>query len=188
MNRESPEVTRLLAQACAGDASAAERLWPLVYDELHGLAQKCMAGERQGHTLQATALVHEAYLRLVGDREVRWQDRAHFLGVAARSMRQILVNHATKRAAVKRGGDRERIRLDEVTAAFEARSIDLLALDEALTELSAVDLQQERTVELRFFGGLTLDEIAATLGVSRSTVDRDWRMARAWLRCRIAKE
>lgn len=189
MNQQGSPVTRLLIELGAGDASAGEKLFPMVYEELHGLARRYMAGERRDHTWQATALVHEAYLRLVGNGACGATDRAHFIGVAARAMRQVLINHARDRAASKRGGGvRKRVPLDEVTAAYEAASVDLLALDEALTELRSLDPQQERIVELRFFAGLTLEEIAVALSISKSSVDRDWRMARAWLRCRIGTE
>ncbi len=174
------EVTRLLLAWNSGDEEAQRKLVPLVYGELHRLAQRYMAGERKGHTLQPTALVHEAYLRLVDKKSASWKNRAHFLAMAARSMRQILVDHARRRDAGKRGGGR-RVSLGEVEVSSEPRKIDLLALDEALVRLEGLDSSESRLVELRFFGGLTIEETAEAMGVSTITVSRGWRHARAWL-------
>jgi RNA polymerase sigma factor (TIGR02999 family) len=174
-------ITRLIADARGGDTLALEKLVPLVYSELRRLAARYMRRERPGQSLQATALVHEAYLRLLKDDDLSIQNRAHFLGIAARSMRQILVEHARARDAAKRGGERRRITLDEAVAAGEPLDVDLLALDEALERLAQRDAQQSRIVELRFFGGLTNEETAEALGISPATVKRAWAVARAWL-------
>ena len=176
------DVTRLLAECRAGDESALERLLPLVYSELHGLADRHLRRERRDHTLQPTALVHEVYLSLVDREEQNWQNRAHFLCVAATAMRHILINHAHGRNAAKRGGGRLRLTLFEAVSAFEERAEDLVALDEALTRLAVFDERRSRLVELRFFGGLTVEEAAKVLEVSTRTVEREWRLARAWLR------
>lgn len=177
---ESTEVSRLLVAWRNGDRDALERLLPLVYDELHGLAARYLRGERPDHTLQTTALLHEAYLRLCGA-DVAWEGRVHFLAVAAQTMRRILVDHARARSRTKRGGGDGPITLDEALAAGPERPDELLALDEALLRLSALDERKARTVELHYFGGLTYDETAAVLGISPATVDRELRMARAWL-------
>ncbi|MFL6228386.1 MAG: sigma-70 family RNA polymerase sigma factor [Pyrinomonadaceae bacterium] len=175
------QITRLLEDWSNGDKSAYDELIPLVYDELHRLAHHYMSGERRGHTLQTTALVGEAYLRLAGHGGVRWQNRTHFLAIAARLMRRILVDHARANARQKRGGGAEMFSLDETAVVSPARSADLVALDEALTQLAEIDPRKARVVELRFFGGLNVEETAETLGVSPNTVIRDWGMARAWL-------
>ncbi len=182
------EVTRMLSDAGRGDERAAERLLPLVYDELHRLADRYMHDERADHTLQPTALVHEAYLQLVhrGDK-IDWRDRAHFIGVAAKAMRQILVNHAIHRRAAKRGGGVAKVALDDVVAAIEERSIDLIALDEALSKLAVIDPQQARIVELRFFAGLTVPQTAELLEISPRTVDRESLFAKGWLHREISK-
>ncbi len=174
-------ITRLIEEARGGDTLALEKLVPLVYSELRRLAARYVRRERPGQSLQATALVHEAYLRLLKDDDLSFQNRAHFLGIAARSMRQILVEHARARDADKRGGERRRITLDEAVAAGEPLDVDLLALDEALERLAQRDAQQSRIVELRFFGGLTNEETAEALGISPATVKRAWAVARAWL-------
>jgi RNA polymerase sigma factor (TIGR02999 family) len=174
-------VTRLIEQARGGDTLALEQLVPLVYGELRRLAARYVRHERPGHSLQATALVHEAYLRLLKDDDLSFENRAHFLGIAARSMRQILVEHARARDAAKRGGERRRITLDEAVAAGQPLDVDLLAVDEALERLARRDAQHARIVELRFFGGLTNEETAEALGVSPATVKRAWAVARAWL-------
>ncbi|MFN2384342.1 MAG: sigma-70 family RNA polymerase sigma factor [Gemmatimonadota bacterium] len=174
-------VTQLLLEGSQGDKRALDALLPLVYEELHRLARIYLSREREGHTLQPTALVHEAYLRLVDQRAVDWRNRAQFFGVAAQMMRRILVNYALGRKAAKRGGGATRLSLDEAVDYFEERDLDLVALDEALVDLATVDAEQSRIVELRFFGGLTIDETAEVLAVSPATVKREWSMARAWL-------
>lgn len=182
-SRQTPdagEVTLLLRRWRGGDALAAERLAPLVYDELRRIARGLMGGEREGHTLQPTALVHEAFLRLV-DADVEWQDRAHFLAVGARVMRRLLVDHAKGRNRAKRGGGAVRVTLSPGLAASAAPDADMLDLDRALDALGSRDSRQAQIVELHFFGGLTYDETGAVLGVSPATVKRDLRMAKAWL-------
>jgi RNA polymerase sigma factor (TIGR02999 family) len=174
------EVTRLLVRWRDGDEAALEQLMPLVYDELRRLAERYMRSERPDHTLQATALVHEAYVRLAGV-DVAWEDRIHFLSLAARMMRRVLVDHAKSGRRKKRGGGAAKVTLDDIELASPAPTSDLLALDDALTRLAAIDERKARAVELHFFGGLTYDETAAALGVSAATVDRDLRMAKAWL-------
>ncbi|HEX2164170.1 MAG TPA: sigma-70 family RNA polymerase sigma factor [Thermoanaerobaculia bacterium] len=181
MHAEPREVTRLLRAWSAGEDAALERLFPLVYDELRRTARRFLAGERPGHTLEPTALVHEAYFRLVAQRRVEWQERAQFYAVAARSMRRILVDHARGRAAAKRGGDAARLEIAEAPDLGAEREADLVALDDALTELAALDPEKAAVVELRFFGGLSIEETASVLGCSRATVIRQWRIARAWL-------
>jgi RNA polymerase sigma-70 factor (ECF subfamily) len=178
----SHEVTELLRAWSQGDESALEKLVPVVYDELHRLAHRYMAREQPGHTLQTTALLNEVYLRLVDSRQVTWQDRAHFFGAGSRAMRQILVDWARARRSLKRGGEARRQTLDEKFMAFVPRSADLLAVDDALKALSAVDPRKAQVVELRFFGGLSVGETAEVLEVSRETVMRDWKLAKGWLR------
>ena len=155
---------------------------PLVHQELHQIAQRCMAGERPGHSLQATALVNEAYLRLVDAKAVAWQDRAHFLAVAARVMRRILVDHARARYAQKRGGPATRVTFDEALVITNEPRDDFVALDDALDALAKFDERKSRVIELRFFGGLTVEETASVVEVSPETVIRDWQLAKAWLR------
>jgi len=180
-------VTRLLGQIEDGYPSAAERLLPLVYEEMRSLADRFLRGERPGHTLQPTALVHEAYLRMVGQTRAEWKGRGHFYAVAARVMRRILINHAEAHRAVKRGGGCRRVTLSEApTPVPDAPEVDLLALDEALSRLEALDERQCRVVELRFFSGLSVQETAGVLGVSDRTVELDWKMARAWLMTQLA--
>jgi RNA polymerase sigma factor (TIGR02999 family) len=181
----SHNITHLLHEWSAGDQQALETLTPLVYEELRKQAARYLRRERQGHTLQTTALIHEAYLRLVDARDVNWQGRAHFFAIAANLMRRILVDHARRRDASKRGGSFVRMSLDETLAVAEEVEVDLIAIDEALDRLAALDPQQARVVELRFFSGLTVEETAAALGVSPKTVKRDWAVARAWLRREI---
>ena len=177
-----PNVTALLEQYAEGDATALDRLFPLVYEELQRVAHRQMHAERSGHTLDTTALVHEAFMKLVRHPpHVQWQSRVHFFAVAARAMRQILVNHAKSRSRAKRGGDALLISLDEAVVTPEARPDELIALDAALTRLEAIDSRQSRVVELRHFGGLTIEETAQVLAVSVVTVKRDWATARAWL-------
>ena len=163
------------------DRQSLDSLLPLVYKELRRLAAGYLRREKPGQTLQPTALVHEAYLRLMKDRPDRWQNRAHFCAIAAHSMRQILIERARARGAAKRGGARPRVTLDEALIAGEDRSIDLLALDEALERLAALDPEQARLVELRFFGGLTVEETAEAMDISPATVKRHWTIAKAWL-------
>jgi RNA polymerase sigma factor (TIGR02999 family) len=181
----SHNITHLLNEWRAGDQQALDELTPLVYEELRNRAARYLRRERPGHTLQTTALIHEAYLRLVDARDVHWQSRAHFFAIAANLMRRILVDHARRRDAGKRGGLQVRLPLDDALAAADETDVDLLAVDEALDRLVAFDPQQARVVELRFFSGLTVDETAAVLGVSPKTVKRDWSVARAWLRREI---
>ena len=179
------DASRLLAAGEQGDPHALEQLFAVVYAELHALAARQIARERAGHTLQATALVHEAFLRLVGDEHRRWHDSTHFLAAAATAMRRILINHAVARGAQKRGGGSRRTELFEAASPFEEHPDDLLALDEALAKLAALDERKARLVELRFFAGLDTPQAAAALGVSTRTAERDWRLARAWLRREI---
>lgn len=175
------DVTRLLAAWSEGDASALEELIPLVYDELHRLAQMHLARERAGHTLQPTAVVHEAYLKLVDQKRVSWRNRGHFFAVAAQAMRRLLVDHARRRDAGKRGGAVTLVPLEAADPAVAPRETDVLALDRALEKLATLDARQAKVVELRYFGGLTLDETAEVLGSSASTVGRAFRLAKAWL-------
>jgi RNA polymerase sigma-70 factor (ECF subfamily) len=174
-------VTRLLAEWHHGNQAALDELFPIVYDELRRLARSYLHRERPGHTLQPTALVHEAYLRLIGQRSVSWQNRAQFFGLAAQMMRRILVNHALGRHAAKRGGHARRVPLDEALDGLEARHVDVIALDAALKALAVVDPRQSRIVELRFFGGLSIDETAEVVGISAATVKREWTTAKLWL-------
>jgi RNA polymerase sigma-70 factor, ECF subfamily len=178
---ESQEVTLLLSALTRGEDGAASKLVPVVYDELHRLAGSYMRRERVDHTLQATALVHEAYLKLVGQRSVNWQSRAHFFGVAAQLMRRILIDHARGHTREKRGGEQKKVSLDEAFVFVEQRADELLAVDESLNLLAKIDPRQARIVELRFFGGLSVEEAAEVLGVSPKTVKRDWSVAKAWL-------
>ena len=178
---ESADITALLAEAEGGSRAAADRILPLVYPELRAIAHRHLRGERADHTLDTGALVHEAYLKLVDQSGVAWRSRAHFLGVAAVAMRRILITYAHARNAQKRGGGAEVLTLVEGQVAREARTDQLIALDEALDRLAQASERQARVVELSFFGGLTQPEIAEVLGVSESTVRRDWRLARAWL-------
>jgi len=182
MSAVSPkEVTQLLRAWGNGDTAALEKLTPLVYEELHRLARRYMAQERPRHTLQATALVNEAYLRLVDSRKVRWQNRAHFFAVSATLMRRILVDFARQRRYQKRGGQAQQVSLDEALLVARERGADLVALDDALNALAAVDPRKSRVVELRFFGGLSVEEAAEALEVSADTVLRDWKLAKSWL-------
>ncbi|HKP72204.1 MAG TPA: sigma-70 family RNA polymerase sigma factor [Pyrinomonadaceae bacterium] len=181
------EVTRLLIQLTDGNRTVLDELLPLVYGELRSLAANYLRRERSGHTLQPTALVHEAYMRLVDQTQVRWQNRAHFFGVAAQMMRRILVDHARGHQAEKRGGEFHKLSLDENIDVSDERADSLVALDDALTALAAIDEQKSRIVELRFFGGLSVEETAEVLGVSAPTVKRQWRMAKAWLYGEVSK-
>lgn len=178
---EPQNVPRLLRELSQGNEKALEDLIPLVYDELRRLARHYLRGERPDHTIQATALVHEAYLRLAGQGPTVWQDRAHFIGVAANLMRNILVDHARAHRAGKRGGGGQRVVLDDAVSFFHQRDVDLVALDDALASLARLDPQQGQIVELRFFGGLTIEETAEALRVSPMTIKREWNLAKAWL-------
>ena len=178
-------ITQLLLKWSEGDSSAREKLMPLVYDELRRLASAYLRRERPNHTLQPTALVNEAYLRLVDQQKVEWQNRAQFFGLAARLMRNILVDHARSQQAMKRGGQHYSVSLSRADRVSEKPEIELLALHEALERLATHDQQKGRIVELRFFGGLTIEETAEVLEISHATVERDWKMARAWLRCEL---
>jgi RNA polymerase sigma-70 factor, ECF subfamily len=182
------EVTRLLQAWGLGDDSALERLMPLVYNELHRLAHRYMAGEQPGQTLQTTALVHEVYLRLVDANDIDWQNRAHFFGLCARLMRRILIDFARSRNYQKRGGHFAHIELEEAATVSAVVGSELLAVDEALKQLAAVDARKSEVVELRFFGGLTVEETATALGVSEETVMRDWKLAKAWLLRELSHE
>ncbi|HUQ92076.1 MAG TPA: sigma-70 family RNA polymerase sigma factor [Bryobacteraceae bacterium] len=179
-------VTQLLSDLQRGKAGAADELLPLVYQELRKIAGAYMRRERVNHTLQATALVHEAYLQLVDQTRVDWKNRAHFFGVAAQLMRRILVEHARAHHAQKRGGDANKVSLEEVINYFPQKEMTLVALDDSLTELERMDARQSRIVELRFFGGLTTEEVAEVIGISTATVEREWRSARAWLHSQLS--
>lgn len=183
----SSPVTELLIRWRGGDRNALDALIPLVYEELRRLAQHYLQQERSDHTLQSTALVHEAYVRLVRQDLPQWQNRAHFFGVAAQLMRQILVDHARHRQAAKRGGDACRVTLDEGLLQARETEIDVILLDDALKGLAALDPQQSRIVELRFFAGLTIDDTSEVMGISPATVSRDWTSARAWLYREISR-
>lgn len=186
MTSSKTTVGQLVESARRGDEQALSALMPLVYEELRRLAASYMRRERPGQTLQATALVHDAYIRLMQDSKLSWQNRSHFFGIAARSMRQILVERARARRAAKRGGSRIRVTLDAGLLATEAPAIDLEALDEALTRLEALDAELAQVVEVRFFGGLSIDEAAEALDVSPATIKRRWAVAKAWLARELA--
>jgi len=177
----SKVITELLESWSHGDRAAFDELVPLVYDELHRVAGRHLRHERPDHSVQPTALVHEAYLKLIDQRRVQWKNRAHFFGVAARLMRRILVDHARNRRAAKRGGGEPRLTLDEADAVPLEPEVSLLALDDALTQLEIIDPRQSQIVELRYFGGLTITETAAVVGVSEATIGREWSVAKAWL-------
>ena len=180
------EISELLKAWGGGDAEAAERFIPLIYDELRRQARRFLNRERANHTLQTTALVHEAYLRLAEQRNVNWQNRAHFFGLAGQMMRRILVNYAISRNREKRGGANENIALDEtIVIAAEKSEVDLMALDEALTRLEKLDARQARVVELRYFSGLNIEETAEVMEISTATVKREWSMAKAWLKAEL---
>ena len=178
---ENQEVTLLLSALTRGEDGAATKLIPVVYDELRRLAGSYMRRERVDHTLQATALVHEAYLKLVEQRSVNWQSRAHFFGVAAQLMRRILIDHARGHSRQKRGGEQKKVSLDEAFVFSERQADELLAVDDSLNRLAEIDPRQARVVELRFFGGLSVEETGEVLGVSPKTIKRDWSVAKAWL-------
>jgi len=181
------EVTQLLIEWSNGDKAALDKLMPLIHEELRRLAHHYMSRERSGHTLQTTALVNEAYLRLVNRKGVHWQNRAHFFAIAAQSMRSILVDHARSLAYAKRGGGAPKISLDEAMIVSQERAAEVVALDEVLKELASFDPQQSRIVELRFFGGLTIEETAEVLELSPATIKREWSTAKAWLYHELAK-
>jgi len=181
METSPHEVTRLLQAWSAGEQGAFDKLVPMVYEELHRLAQHYMAQERPGHSLQTTALVNEAYLRLVGGKPVSWQNRAHFFGVSAQLMRRILVDFARSRRSLRRGGGAQAVSFDEALVVSPEPGADLVALDDALRALAAIDPRRGRVVELRFFGGLSVEETAEVLKVSVETVMHDWKLAKAWL-------
>lgn len=189
---QAKDVTQILAAWRDGDSSALNELLPLIYDELRQQADRYLRRESPGHTLQATALVNEAYLRLVDQTHVNWQNRAHFFGAAANLMRQILIQHARAKHAEKRGGEAQKLYLDEVSGLADnlvkEQNLDLLALDDALNQLAVVAPQQSRVVELRFFAGLSIEETAEALGISPATVKREWNMAKAWLHREISKQ
>jgi RNA polymerase sigma-70 factor, ECF subfamily len=180
MTNDEGRVTVLLKAICAGDGRAEQELLPLVYQELHRLAQSYMRRERPDHTLQPTALIHEAYIRLAGEK-VDWQSRAHFLGVAAHVMRRVLVDHARAHKAAVRGGDLKRVELEEDHAVSAERSVEVLLVNDALERLAKTEARQARVVELRYFGGLSMEEIAAVLSISLRSAKRDWSLARIWL-------
>jgi RNA polymerase sigma factor (TIGR02999 family) len=182
------QVTQLLNDWSSGDQAARDRLMPLVYDELHRLAHQYMKRESKGHTLQTSALVNEAFVKLVDQKNVRWQNRAHFFGIAAQLMRRILVDHARSRETAKRGGGVQAISFDDALYVSDERSAEVVAVHEALEQLSQFDSRKGQVVELRFFGGLSIDETAQVLGVSPGTVMRDWTLAKAWLHREITAE
>jgi len=177
----SKGITELLRDWSGGNRQALAALMPLVYEELRKLAASYLRRQASEHTLQTAGLIHEAYFRLIDQKEVSWKNRAHFYGIAAHSMRRVLLDYARKRATAKRGGPEIRVTISEALAGAEPRDLDLIALDDALTQLAAMDPQQGRIVELRYFSGLTIEECAEVLGISAATVKRDWGMARAWL-------
>jgi RNA polymerase sigma factor (TIGR02999 family) len=178
---EPHNITQLLAQWREGNQSALDELFPLVYDELHRLARRYMSRERKGHTLQTTALINEAYVRLVDQKNVHWANRSHFFAISAQIMRRILIDHARRHAYAKRGGGAQQVSLEEAAAVTPNPSRELVRLDEALKSLAQMDPRRSQVVELRYFGGLNNEEIAGVLNVSENTVTRDWNMARAWL-------
>jgi len=182
------EVSQLLVDWRGGDKAALDKLIPLVHQELRRLARHYLRAERIGHTLQPTALVNEAYLRLIDYRDIQWQNRAHFFAVAAQLMRRILIDHARSRNYAKRGGAQQKLSLSKADRFANKPDVDLVALDDALKTLAAMNEQQSRLVELRFFGGLTIEETAEVLGVSHATVERDWAVSRAWLRREIRRQ
>lgn len=188
MTPSPTEVTQLLVAWSNGDSSARDALMPLVHDELRRLAHRYMGRERGNHTLQTSALVNEAYLRLIDQKDVHWQNRAHFFGIAARIMRRILVDYARKRGFAKRGGNLQPVTLDEAMIVSPERAAEVVALDDALNCLAELDQRKSQIIELRFFGGLSIEETAEVLGVSAGTVMRDWTFAKAWLRREITNQ
>ncbi len=186
--QQAEGATEIVNAIAVGDRQAAERLMPLLYSEFHRLAEEYLRHEPRGHTLQPTALVNEAYLRLIDQTRVKWQGRTHFFAVGAQAMRRILVDHARAKRRAKRGGGRQRIALDEGLTISPRRDADLLALDDALDKLAQVDPRQAQIVEMRFFGGLTVAEVAQVLGVSKRTVESEWKVVRAWLRRELSED
>lgn len=187
MNDSTGDITMLLRASASGDPRDADRLMVAIYDDLKRLAASQLRQERPGHTLHPTALVHEAYLRLVNQRSAEWNDRVHFFSIASRVIRRILIDHARERNALKRGGSERPISIELTDAPAHTPDPDLIALDEALVELAELSERQARIVELRFFGGLTVPEIAAALSIGARTVDREWQIARAWLHHRLSE-
>ena len=187
MTPSPPNVTAMLRHWSDGDRQAQEQLFRAVYNELHHQAARYLRHEKPGFTLQTSDLIHEAYFRLIDQRDVQWQNRLHFFAIAAQQMRRILVDHARQRQAAKRGGSDIRLPLDEAIGVSSGQDLDFVALDEALTRLTAIDLQQSRVVELRFFSGLSVEETAKVLDVSERTVKRDWNVAKAWLRRELSR-
>lgn len=179
--RQEHEITQLLAEWSDGNQAALDELYPLVYEELHRLARRYMSRERKGHTLQTTALINEAYVRLVDQRHVQWANRSHFFAISAQIMRRILIDHARRHAYAKRGGGARQVSLDETAQILQDNLSEFLRLDEALQSLAQLDPRRSQVVELRYFGGLNNEEIAGVLKISENTVIRDWNMARAWL-------
>jgi RNA polymerase sigma-70 factor, ECF subfamily len=189
MEKDSQQITQLLKDWSEGNPEGLDELMPLVYDELHRQASRYLRKERSNHTLQTTALINEAYLKLINQRDVEWQNRAHFFAIAAQAMRRILVDYARERHREKRGGAAENLPLEEaLQISVNEKSIDLIALDEALNRLAKMDKRQARVVELRYFSGLSIDETAEVLGIANSTVRLDWNLAKAWLKQEIAKD
>lgn len=182
---DAQTVTLLLQRVSKGDREALDGLIPLVYGHLRSIAANCFRGPAMAQTLQPTALVHEAFMRLLGDRGLEWRDRAHFLALSAKAMRQILADHARARRADKRGGARKRVALDAAAVPTPCAEIDLMQLNDALEELAELDARHAQMVEMRFFSGMTTEEVAEVLGVSRTTVNNDWRLIKAWLRARL---
>jgi RNA polymerase sigma factor (TIGR02999 family) len=188
LNQRQPDITRILRAWSGGNREAVDDLMPLVYDELHKVAAQYLRKQRPDHTLQPTALVNEAYLKLVDISNVSWEDRAHFFAVASQTMRHVLVDHARGRNRDKRGGGAQKLSLDEAISFSKNQEVDLLLLDDAMRALAEIDEQQSRIVELRFFGGLTVEETAVVLHISPATVKREWRIAKAWLHNRMSNE
>lgn len=189
MSISREQVSRILCHAGVGaDSQPAAKLLPLVYDELRNLARRYFRTERRGHTLQPTALVHEAYLRLVDQSRVDWNGQAHFRAVCARAMRQVLIDYARSRSRERRGGGQKRVMLESITAPLHLDTVDAVALDEALERLALLDARQARVVELRFFGGMSVDEVAKVLGISKRSAEGDWTHAKAWLKSELSRE
>jgi RNA polymerase sigma factor (TIGR02999 family) len=187
-NHETHDITQMLIELTDGNSEVVNQILPHIYDELRRLAGSYLRRERTDHTLQPTALVHEAYMKLIDQKQVRWQNRAHFFGIAAQVMRRILMDHARKHKADKRGGEADKLPLEEgILVVSQGKSAELVALDDALNELAEIDPQKAKIVELRYFGGLSIEETAEVMGVSVPTINRQWRMAKAWLYGQIAQ-